>query len=223
MVKILKESGRLNETLLLGLMSFMSFSFLLFRIFYSKSFIFVFLVWNLFLAFVPWALTSIAILKPRIKENKVIYFFIIGIWLLFFPNAPYILTDLLHLKIQLFMPEWYDMMMILVFSWTGLLFGFLSLWDIEQMLSRSLNKTWVTIVSCSLLFIGSFGVYLGRYMRWNSWDLFTEPFRLIFSVADIIINPPGYPAAWGITIFMGVFLNMVYWSFKLIIKRNNLV
>jgi uncharacterized membrane protein len=71
-----------------------------------------------------------------------------------------------------------------------------------------------------LLFLGSFGVYLGRYLRWNSWDIITEPFRLFYDIADRIINPFEHPRTWGMTLFMGLFLTIIYWSFHLVRKRD---
>jgi uncharacterized membrane protein len=141
-------------------------------------------------------------------------------WLLFFPNAPYILTDLFHLRLKTAMPVWFDLVLILSFAWTGLLFGFLSLWDIERLWSQSVRKTYVTFLSTGLLFAGSFGIYIGRYLRWNSWDAIPEPFNLIYDIGERIINPFAHPRTWGMTLLMGLFLNILYWSFRLIRKRD---
>jgi uncharacterized membrane protein len=220
MLKKLREKNRLQETVFMGTLTFLCFGFSLFRFIYSDTKAFHFLIWNLFLAFIPWALTSMAIIYPKIQKTKITFFIILGSWLLFFPNAPYIFTDLFHLQLKTTMPIWFDLVLILSFAWTGLLFGFLSLWDIEQILSKSINKTWITLISIGLLFLGSFGIYLGRYLRWNSWDVITEPFKLIYDIGDSVINPFEHPRTWGMTIFMGIFLNMIYWSFRLIRKRD---
>jgi uncharacterized membrane protein len=180
----------------------------------------LFLNWNLFLAFIPWAVTSIAIIKPNIQKYKITIFILLAIWLLFFPNAPYILTDLFHLRLKTSMPKWFDLILILCFAWTGLVFGFLSLWDIERIMSKSINEIWIDIISVSLLFIGSFGIYLGRFLRWNSWDIINEPFNLIYDIGDRLINPFDHPRTWGMTLFMGLFLNMIYWTFRLIKKKE---
>ena len=99
-------------------------------------------------------------------------------------------------------------------------FGFLSLWDIEKVLRKSIRNTWISVISIALLFLGSFGIYVGRYLRWNSWDIIRDPFGLFFDIGDRFINPFAHPRTWGMTIFMGFFLNMIYWSFKLIKKRE---
>jgi uncharacterized membrane protein len=220
MIKRLREQNRLNETLFMGILSIICFGFSIFRIVYTDTPVFMSLNWNLFLAFVPWFLTTIVIVRPKLQTNKLITLLLLIMWLLFFPNAPYILTDLFHLKEDLTMPLWFDLLLILSFAWSGLLFGFLSLWDIERILKRSFNKTWVTIISTCFLFLGSFGIYLGRYLRWNSWDVLREPFVMIKDVGDILINPIQNPRAWGMTLFMGLFLNMIYWTFKLIRIRE---
>ena len=219
MLKLLKEKERLNETIFLGVLTLFCFSFSIFRFVYTDTKTFLFLNWNLFLAIIPWILSTLLIVMLKLSRSKWSLFGVLGIWLLFFPNAPYILTDLFHLRLQTAMPVWFDMTLILSFAWTGLLFGFLSLWDMEQLLSRSIKKKYVTILSVILLFIGSFGIYIGRYLRWNSWDIITKPFGLMYDIGDRIINPLSHPRTWGMTIIMGVFLNILYWSFRLIRKR----
>ena len=115
-----------------------------------NSQLFLFLNWNLFLAFVPWALTSLVILRPNLQQSRFMLLAILACWLLFFPNAPYILTDLFHLRARGDMPIWYDLILILSFAWTGLLFGFLSLWDIEKVLQNHLQKKYVSLLSAGL-------------------------------------------------------------------------
>jgi uncharacterized membrane protein len=219
MLKALKETQRLNETIFLGVLTIFCFGISLFRFIYTDTKVFLFLNWNLFLAFIPWALTSLVIIKPKFQKSRLTLIVLLGTWLLFFPNAPYILTDLFHLRLKSAMPIWFDLILILSFAWTGLLFGFLSLWDIEKLLRNFMKRTSVIIISVGLLFIGSFGIYVGRFLRWNSWDILTEPFKLIYDIGDRFINPFEHPRTWGMTIFMGLFLNMIYLSFKLIRKR----
>ena len=221
MLKQLKEHNRLYETVFMGVLTLCCFCLSVFRVGYSDTKTFLFLNWNLFLAFIPWLLSSIAIVKPAVQKKKAVVFLLLGAWLLFFPNAPYILTDLFHLRQQVSMPIWFDLVLILSFAWTGLLFGFLSLWDIELILSKFINQKVVRAISVLLLFVGSFGIYIGRYLRWNSWDIITEPFRLFYDIGDRIINPFAHTRTWGMTLFMGLFLNIIYWSFRLVRNRKS--
>lgn len=219
MLKALKETKRLNETIFLGVLTLFCFGVSLFRFIYTDTKVFLFLNWNLFLAFIPWALTSLVIVKPKFQKSRLTLIVLLVSWLLFFPNAPYILTDLFHLRLKSSMPIWFDLILILSFAWTGLLFGFFSLWDIEKLLRNFMKRTSVIIISVGLLFIGSFGIYVGRFLRWNSWDILTEPFKLMYDIGDRFINPFEHPRTWGMTIFMGLFLNMIYLSFRLVRKR----
>jgi uncharacterized membrane protein len=216
---LLKKTRRLHEILFMGLLSILCIGFSLFRRFYSGARVFLFLNWNLFLAFVPWALTTLAHIRVNIQRSKILLTLLLGFWLLFFPNTFYVLTDLFHLRYRFSMPVWFDLVLILSFAWTSLLFGFLSLWDVECILYQRIKSPLVSLVSAVLLFVGSFGVYLGRYLRWNSWDIITKPIRLFSDIGEQIMNPLEHQGAWGMTLFMGLFLNMLYWSFRLIKKR----
>jgi uncharacterized membrane protein len=231
MILELKKAKRLNETVLLFAFSTLCLVLSVIRVFASATPTFLFLNWNLFLAFIPWALSSLLIIYPKLQEKKLAVITLLGTWLLFFPNAPYILTDLFHLKHVVSMPMWFDLLLILSFAWVGLLFGFMSLWDIEKILKQYLIKSRlkgllryrfsVPIFSSVLLFIGSFGIYLGRYLRWNSWDIIAEPFALIYDIGDRFVNPFEHPRTWGVTLLMGLFLNLVYWSLRLIKYRKH--
>ena len=231
MILELKKAKRLNETVLLFAFSTLCLVLSVIRVFASATPTFLFLNWNLFLAFIPWALSSLLIIYPKLQEKKLAVITLLGTWLLFFPNAPYILTDLFHLKHVVSMPMWFDLLLILSFAWVGLLFGFMSLWDIEKILKQYLIKSRlkgllryrfsIPLFSSVLLFIGSFGIYLGRYLRWNSWDIIAEPFALIYDIGDRFINPFEHPRTWGVTLLMGLFLNLVYWSLRLIKYRKH--
>jgi uncharacterized membrane protein len=232
MIAQLKQANRFNETLLLFFFSTLCLVLSIYRVFISATPTFLFLNWNLFLAFIPWAASSALIVYPKLQQKKIAVLGLLGVWLLFFPNAPYILTDLFHLKhVDSTMPMWFDLLQILSFAWVGLLFGFMSLWDIEKILKKYLitsrlkgllrYRLSIPIFSSILLFIGSFGIYLGRYLRWNSWDIIAEPFALIYDIGDRFINPFEHPRTWGVTLFMGLFLNIVYWSLRLIKYRKH--
>ncbi|MEN8118879.1 MAG: DUF1361 domain-containing protein [Bacteroidota bacterium] len=219
MVELLKRYHQLNISLLLAIMSFSCFLLTLLRVYLTGSSLFLFLNWNLFLAFIPWLFSTIIIVKPGLQKKKSVIMGLFFLWILFFPNALYILTDLLHLRINSLMPIWFDLVLILSFAWTGLLFGFISLIHIEYLLEKYTNKKVVSFISVFLLFTASFGIYLGRYLRWNSWDVIISPFSLLYDIIDRIIHPFAHPGTWGMTILMGLLLNMFYWSFKFL-SRN---
>ncbi len=221
MFEIFRNYQRYNEITILGLSSIICFSLSAFRAIYSKSTLFLFLNWNLFLAFVPWLLSVVVLASPRLKRNPWMAGALFCGWLLFFPNAPYILTDLFHLSRNLQMPIWFDLVLILSISWTGLLFGFLSLRNIEAVFIANFNVIFARVLSVGLLFVASFGVYLGRYLRWNSWDLLTKPEALLGDILAIIVFPMDHATPWGMTIFLGIFLNMTYWTLRLLTVKKS--
>lgn len=213
-MKISLQNPRTKVTLLLAFMSLLCFSLSVFRVYKTNHSLFLFLNWNLFLAFIPWALTTLVSFTPQLKKKKWILVPLFLSWIIFFPNAPYILTDLFHLRANTQVPIWYDLVLILSFAWTGLLFGLVSLFDMEKLLGQFIHKRIITGISVFLLFVSGFGIYIGRFLRWNSWDIVSNPLKLTADIADRFIDPNSHPRTWAVTILMGVFLNMIYWSFR---------
>ncbi|MDQ0591674.1 putative membrane protein [Chryseobacterium ginsenosidimutans] len=212
MIKKLEENGRFEITLLLVFMTIFCFSLSIFRYYISETKVFFFLNWNLFLAGIPFLISSsLLILNIRSKFSLIIA---ITVWILFFPNFPYILTDLFHLKIRSSVPIWYDLVVILSYAWTGLFYGFISLRDIEELLSVYFRKSTISIITVSFLFLASFGVYLGRFLRWNSWDILSNSFGLFNNIVVRIIYQMEYTRTWGITILMGIMLNFMYFMIR---------
>ncbi len=215
----LRVLGRYNITLLLVCMSVFCVGLSIARCSISGTKLFVFLNWNLFLAIIPWIISTILIVK---NSNKILaLLFLIVTWLLFFPNSPYILTDLFHLKARHSAPIWFDFILIFSFAWTGLIFGFVSLMDIITLMKKHFSPLVLNIITVLFLFISSFGIYLGRYLRWNSWDIINNPSALIDDVADRLIDPFSHPHTWGMTILMGILLNMMFFSIKFLNEKKD--
>jgi len=182
------------------------------RIYYSGSLLFIFLAWNIFLAWIPFAVSSFLVKPGHNKKWKQIFLFIV--WLLFFPNALYIITDLIHLDIETDVPKWYDAILLFASSIVGLMMAFVSLRRIESLLSRSVNKKWLQVIIPAILFLGSFGVYLGRFLRWNSWDIIRNPLGLLWTIVQRFIFPMEHFRTWGITGILTVFFYLLYISIK---------
>lgn len=223
MLKRIVENSRFGQTLILTLLCLFCVLASVFRYYYSNTFQFIFLNWNLFLAAVPWLLTSFISFRPDLQKNKILLFFLFCIWMLFFPNAPYILTDLIHLRLDSEMPIWFDLVFILSFSWAGLMFGFLSLMDLESFLKQHFSTWKVSLLSTFVLFFAAFGIYLGRYLELNSWDALREPFAFLGMMKKYFLTPLNHLDTWGLTLFMGAFLNLVFWSLKIIIKKKEVI
>src|SRR5208337_1448319 len=134
MLKGLRESGRLRLTLFLIAFSLFCVALSVFRVFLAGTYGYLFLNWNLLLAFLPWLLTSVVVIR-KVKSRTAILL-VMGIWLLFFPNCLYMLTDLIHLRQIEDAPVWLDLIIVLSFAWAGLCYGFVSLMDIESFLKE---------------------------------------------------------------------------------------
>ncbi|WP_083547284.1 DUF1361 domain-containing protein [Chryseobacterium polytrichastri] len=215
-MKKLKNNQRFEITILLILMTLFCFSLSVFRYYLSDTKVFFFLNWNLFLAWIPIIISSFLLIF-HIK-SKVALAFAIVVWILFFPNSPYILTDLFHLRTRNSVPIWYDLIVILSYAWAGLICGFISLLDIEKMLSSYFKRSTISIIAVLFLFLSSFGVYLGRFLRWNSWDVLNNPFGLFNDIAVRFVYPLDYTKTWGVTVLMGIMLNFMYFMLRAIRK-----
>ena len=182
--------------------------------------VYYFLNWNLLLAGIPLFISLIISSGFVRKKPKILTAALFAIWLMFFPNAPYIITDLYYLNNHPQKMFWYDLITILVFAWTGLLSGFLSLDIIKEVLLSKLSRAKSIAVVCGLLFVCAFGIYLGRELRWNTWEIFYKPGEFFLDVIDRFINPIGHKKTWGFTFLMGAFLNISYWSYKIMQKKD---
>ncbi|MES2006036.1 MAG: DUF1361 domain-containing protein [Bacteroidota bacterium] len=194
-------------------------SLLLVRFYYSHSVYYGFYVWNSFLAIVPYVIST-----RLLKQKKPGGFSIalIVLWLVFLPNAPYLVTDLFHYEERSSAPYWYDLFIVVTAAWNGLLLGMISLMNVEQFLSRHLKPIWVTTsVFCSLL-LCSYGIFIGRFLRFNSWDIVTEPGTLAYTSAHHVLLPQQYPKLWVFTILFSVLLTIVYFTLKKLPRHGSM-
>ena len=182
------------------------------RIFYTGSTLYLFLVWNIFLAWIPCMISSL-FNKMTDKANwKMALLFCC--WLAFFPNALYIVTDLIHIQHESPIPKWFDALLLFSSAVLGLILAFISLYRVETFLSKTINKKLQAPLILFILFLGSFGVYLGRFLRWNSWDIISNPFQLLLSIGHRIVSPFDHVQTWGITMVFTMFFYLLYVAIK---------
>ena len=176
--------------LLLGA-SFVSVFLVVARIAYSDSGQFRGLIWNLFLAWIPFVLAYITYaLSWQRKWLYIVIPVFAFLWLIFFPNAPYILTDLQYLnRFSADAPLWFDVILLIWFSWTGVLLGVVSLYLMHEIVQRNFGRWpgWFFVLVVSGL--SSVGIYVGRFMDWNSWDILSNPSELAIDVLGLVIDP----------------------------------
>jgi uncharacterized membrane protein len=190
------------------------------RMAYSESFRYLWLIWNLFLAWIPLFFVLVFRKNERIRKSTLRSSALLLSWLLFFPNAPYVLTDLVHLLQSTDIPFWYDLILILSFAWTSLLTGFISLIEIQNFFTEKTNKFIGWCFAYMALIFGSFGVYLGRYGRYNSWDVITHPLDLSRDILGMFLNPLDNTRMIGMTFFFSCFLILCYMTLLALIDSK---
>lgn len=184
------------------------------------------LIWNLFLAWIPFILAYFAhaISWKRLWVYLIIPF-VAFLWLLFFPNAPYMLTDLQDLArgTGREAPLWYDVIIVVWCSWTGTLLGVISLYLMQDIVARTLNRWagWFFVFLISGL--SSFGIYLGRFVRLNSWDILQNPAETAMEIFGLVIDPSRRLAAFTIlyTVFF-LFIFLLLYSFSHMLQEQAL-
>jgi uncharacterized membrane protein len=202
-LKQLMTNYKLRIVAALMLASGLSIAMLLMRIIYTGQPTYIFLAWNLFLAWMPF---SFALLAHQFWQRTWVLLPLSGLWLLFLPNAPYLITDLMHLHYSSIVPTWYDAIMIFSFALTGLLLGFLSLYLMQSLVVRRFGWRMGWLFAWLVLGLSGLGVYIGRFLRWNSWDVFTSPFTLFNS----LLNPELFLKAFVVTALLSMISIFAY-------------
>lgn len=193
-----------------GALSLWCASLFLFRVERSGSLMYGFLCWNLFLAWIPWLAGQAFRSASRRRTSSVLQLGWFALWLLFLPNAPYIATDFLHLAPRPLVPLWYDLALLLSFTGTGLLLGYASLIEVQTAVEERFSRVTGWGVAAGSLFLSGFGIYLGRFRRWNSWEVLTEPAGLFRDILDRLLNPTSHPRTYGVTLILGSGLILGY-------------
>ncbi len=193
-----------------------------FRVVVSGSWTFAYLGWNLFLAWVPYLCSLWAAALHRRHPGRWWLLLFPGVlWLLFFPNAPYIVTDFYHLRERPPMPLWYDIGLIAIFAWTGLFLAVGSLRTMQTLVGTYTHRiaSWVFVgVALGLSGIGD---YLGRFDRWNSWDLMVHPRKVLRDLAAPLFSPLNHPQFVGFSLMFTALLLVIYLMFTSFSRRQD--
>lgn len=183
------------------------------------------LIWNLFLAWIPFILAYIAhSISWKRSWLYIILPLISFLWLLFFPNAPYMLTDLQDLArggLTDTAPLWYDVLIVIWCTWTGMLLGVISLYLMQDILFRAFGKMigWIFVFVISGL--SSFGIYIGRFVRLNSWDILQDPTETTMEILGLVIDPSTRLAAFtALYTFFFLFIYLLLYSFSHMLQEQ---
>lgn len=183
---------------------------LVFRMHRAASFMFAFLEWNLFLAVIPAVAAWLLARAAARGAGAALQAFWFAVWLAFLPNAPYLLTDLIHLNPSPAVPLWFDLALLGSCGGTGLLLGYTSLADVQAVVARRFSARAGWAVAAGSLLLSGFGIYLGRFLRWNSWDAFTRPLQLLADIGRQLSDPGSSAQALTVTLIYGIGLLLGY-------------
>lgn len=198
--------------------SILCIAILALRIAHTHSFTYSFLGWNLFLAWLPLisAYSAYRLHQSLLGLFQFLSMAAMGIWLVFLPNAPYLITDLVHLAPRSDIFFWFDLTMFVAFAVTGLLYGLVSLYWMQQLVFKRVGTlvSWWFVLG--VLALSSFGVYLGRFQRWNSWDVISNPMGLLTAILENVRHPLTHFQAYAFSGLFTLFLITAYFMLSTI-------
>lgn len=188
--KLVSRQTTIFPLIALMLASAISVVFALYRLKVTQNGHYKLLPWNLFLAWLPLVFAlGVHHLHRQGERRSFRLAALAGLWLLFFPNAPYIFTDLIHLWSWFSGQFWEDLSLILLVALTGFLVGYVSLYLMQTVVVERLGRVAGWIFIAAVAWLSGFGIYLGRFLRWNSWDAIVHPLGLTHSIGHIAAHP----------------------------------
>jgi len=203
---------RQKSVSLIGYMLFGACTLLTIRLKITQEYFFLFLIWNSILALFPFVISNY--LKSLKNPSRKTFFFAFFPWLLFLPNTPYLITDYKHLVLSEGTLLWLDILMLFCFALLGFLVYSFSVMDMKELGRQFFPNRMVNVLFGSIPFLCAFGIYLGRFERFNSWNLITQPENLIREISNYFIYPQDHSFVWVFTIGFGLFLSVVHYIIK---------
>lgn len=189
--------------------SIIAICLLLLRVKITQSVYLLFLIWNLFLAFIPYFFSSYIKADLSLNRSNFKNLIYISIWLLFIPNTFYLITDFVHLHHENQFQFWFDFILLSSFIVAGFYLGILSIATLQQQIEFFYTKSISVLFTISISYLCGFGIYLGRILRFNSWDILSDPFSLINSIFDCLSQSE----AWIFTLELGSLICLVNFAY----------
>ncbi len=202
--KIFQQNKKINH--LLAYFSLYCIALLLIRAKITHSLYLFFLIWNLLLAYIPYLITTYLLNRSVQQANKYQLLIPLSIWLLFLPNSFYIVTDLIHLKHSDVNCHWMDLIIISSYACLGFVLGILSILDFEQLFSKYYSRHTLRFIIPLLCLLCGFGIYMGRILRFNSWDILYQPLSICIALFQLILTRQALLFA----LHFGVFIYFTY-------------
>ena len=181
------------------------------RILDSGNFRYSFMTWNLMLAWIPlgvaWWLVQRLKSTPWLSWQNIT---LALVWLAFLPNSFYLLSDFIHVYDTGEVSHLYDVVMFGSFIFNAFFVGYLSIYLLHKELLKRISYRSAHVIIASVLLACSFAIYLGRSLRWNSWDLALQPAGILFDVSEGIVNPSSHPESLVTTTTFFLLLSSTY-------------
>lgn len=171
---------------------------------------FVFLLFNLFLAWIPYVTALKIEQMQRLGARRIAVLAWMPLWLAFLPNAPYLITDFVHFRDRPPVPFWYDLTLFFAAACTGLALGLLSLYEVHRVLKQWFSRLLAAFLLLAAMGLSGFGVWLGRFQRWNSWDIVARPDALLRDLAETFTTRHELVHAAGISLLLSGILLIGY-------------
>lgn len=176
---------------------------------------YTFLWLDLLLAWVPYLLSTLLVVTSELRRRHAVWRVLLGlVWVLFFPNAPYLLTEVIQL--HEFAPQvwvWYDTILFAAVALSGCFLAMASLYMMQTLARRILGRLWGWVFVCVMLLLTGFAIYLGRFLRWNSWDVVVNPHGLVADTVSRLRDPLSHVQVFGFIGLCTVLLFICYAMF----------
>lgn len=212
-MKVPRRGTGAELTLTLVFATIVSLGLYAYAIHRAGGVVFSYLPFNLLLAWLPFLLAGwlVAVLRTHSWYGWPALI-LSTLWLIFLPNSFYMITDLIHLQLVSSSQVVVDAVLFISFAFSGLLLGFMSLYLVHQQLEKRLSRDQALAAVGLVLMACSVAIYIGRDLRWNSWDLLTSPAGLLFDVSDRLAHPSEYGAILSVACSFFVLLGGMYFT-----------
>jgi uncharacterized membrane protein len=205
-----------KSNILIVLLSIYCLALLLIRAKLTQSIFLFFLIWNLFLAIIQYIMIIYVKSSKVILKSKFKTFIFLFIWLLFLPNSFYIITDFIHLQQSNSNTFWFDLIVLSSYALIGFALGLISLFEFEKILKHFLSTKVIQIIIAIVCLLCGIGIYIGRILRYNSWDIIGNPFQLITDTLSTLVVSID---AILFSVHFGFFIYLFFTLKKFILKK----
>jgi uncharacterized membrane protein len=206
----------------MGVLTGLLLVFLLARVVVTGTFRYWFFIENLALAWIGFGLGWL--LARQVKDRRWLSWknvILTILWLAFLPNTWYVLSDFLHIGYTGEISELYDIVLTIFLVMNGFILGFTNLYLVHQELRKRLSEMYSSALVAVVIFLCSFAIYLGRDLRWNSWDVIANPGGILINISDRVVDPWSYPRAFNVTAMFFVLIGGAYLALWLFIKPKS--